>query len=136
VTHPNLELVPHEETEVTLVLPIEADWLALARTTGAAVAARADFTYDEIADLRLAIDELCLSLIERHATRGRIELTYTLNSDTLRVEACLTELPLDTPQLERAGQEFSQRILDALVDTHALREDAPAAWFTKRRTAH
>jgi anti-sigma regulatory factor (Ser/Thr protein kinase) len=136
VSRPHLEIVPDEGTEVLLVLPIEADWLALARTTGAAVAARADFTYDEIADLRLAIDELCLSLIERHTARGRIELRYTLTGEELRIDACLTEIGPQNDRIERIGQEFSQRILDALVDSHALLDDAPGGWFTKRRAKH
>lgn len=121
-----------------LVLPIEADWLALARTTGAAVAARADFTYDEIADLRLAIDELCLSLIERNSSTGRIELRYTLREGTLRVEANIIEGKTEPlGRSERVGQEFSERILDALVDAHGRSDDEqPGAWFAKQRAAH
>lgn len=134
MTDPGFAVVPGRTTEVVLVLPIEADWLALARTTGAAVAARADFTYDEIADLRLAIDELCLSLIESHASIGRIELVYRLTDELIRVEANLLDTKgVDGHHSERAGQEFSERILDALVDAHGKREDEPGAWFQKRR---
>jgi hypothetical protein len=122
--------------EILLTLPVEADWLALARTTCAAVAARADFTYDEIADLRLAIDEVCLSLIERSGESGRIELLYSLVGNAIRVDATIVATTLSiVPVREGSGNEFSERILEALVDDHGadLTNGRPHAWMTKRR---
>jgi serine/threonine-protein kinase RsbW len=124
--------------EILLTLPVEADWLALARTTCAAVAARADFTYDEIADLRLAIDELCLSLIERSGESGRIEILYSLIGHAIRVDATIATTTLSiVPAREGVGNEFSERILEALVDDHGsgLENGRPHAWMTKRRAA-
>jgi serine/threonine-protein kinase RsbW len=124
--------------EVLLTLPVEADWLALARTTCAAVAARADFTYDEIADLRLAIDEICLSLIERSGESGRIELLYSLADDSIRVDATIVTTTLSVvPIRDGVGNEFSERILEALVDDHGagLNDSRPHAWMTKRRAS-
>ena len=55
-----------EDTVVTdhveLTLPARPDLLVLARMTVGAVAARAEMAVDDIEDLRLAIDELCLSV--------------------------------------------------------------------------
>jgi serine/threonine-protein kinase RsbW len=122
--------------EVLLTLPVEADWLALARTTCAAVAARADFSYDEIADLRLAIDEVCLSLIERSGDTGRIELRYALDEDELRVDATIITTGISAVRgRDSIGHEFSERILEALVDAHggSFSEGRPHAWMTKRR---
>jgi hypothetical protein len=124
--------------EILLTLPVEADWLALARTTCAAVAARADFTYDEIADLRLAIDEVCLSLIERSGESGRIELLYSLADDSIRVDATIMSTVLSVvPAAENQGNEFSERILEALVDDHGvgLSDGRPHAWMTKHRAS-
>ena len=124
------------DAEILLTLPVEADWLALARTTCAAIAARADFTYDEIADLRLAIDEVCLSLIERAGETGRIELRYSLDHGSIRVDATI-ESPTRTVVnlVDGTANEFSERILEALVDEHGadLRDGRPHAWMTKRR---
>jgi serine/threonine-protein kinase RsbW len=132
-------LVPASNSaEILLTLPVEADWLALARTTCAAVAARADFTYDEIADLRLAIDEICLSLIERSGDSGRIELLYSLADDAIRVDATIVTTTLSiVHEREGAGNEFSERILEALVDEHGtgFADGKPHAWMTKRRAA-
>ena len=47
---------------IQLSFPASGDLVVLARFTAATVAARAGFDIDEIEDLRLAVDELCVSL--------------------------------------------------------------------------
>ena len=48
---------------VELSLPADAQMLFLARMTAAAVATRAELNYEQVEDLRLAIDELCIALL-------------------------------------------------------------------------
>ena len=71
---------------IELTLPAEPDLLVLVRFAAAAVAERADFSVDEIGDLRLAVDELCLSLLKGR-TMGRLELRFERGDDSLSV-AC------------------------------------------------
>ena len=47
---------------VELALPAQPELLFLARMTAAAVASRAEFGFDQVEDLRLAIDELWVTL--------------------------------------------------------------------------
>jgi serine/threonine-protein kinase RsbW len=138
---------PSATESVELRIPASAEWLALARTTGAAIASRWSFTYDEIADLRLAIDELCLTLVEG-ATAEQLQLTYSLEGETLQVvglatgfaaasnaAAAETEGPHGIPI---ASADLSARILDALVDEHGLKDekDGRKAWLRKQRGAN
>lgn len=129
---------------VELSIPASVEWLALARTTGAAIASRWSFTYDEIADLRLAIDELCLTLVEGPPA-ARIELIYSLEDHALSVrgEAVGVDSTLngDAPQsVSVTGEinlsaDLSARILDALVDEHGSENEGGSrrAWLRKRR---
>jgi hypothetical protein len=132
-------------SRVELAIPAAVEWLALARTTGAAVATRLKFNYDEITDLRLAIDELCLTLVEGKSA-SRLELLFESDGSTLTVEGRAiaagddaTALPLDG----RVGgdvvlsADLSARILDALVDAHGQDEQGETrrAWLKKQRTA-
>ena len=57
---------------VELTIPVRADLVVLARLTAATVASRADFDVEEIEDLRLAVDELCISVIQGSAD-GRLD---------------------------------------------------------------
>ena len=130
------------EQRVELSIPATVEWLALARTTGAAIAARWSFTYDEIADLRLAIDELCLTLVEG-VPAERLELVYCLDEEALSVKGHAVGLAQDgdvvsnLPGIEPAlSSDLSARILDALVDEHGSDGDDKSrrAWLRKRRT--
>jgi len=131
---------------VELSLAADAQMLFLARLTAAAVAARAEFDYEQVEDLRLAIDELCVRLMNRGPGTGRISLLFQWDGEgALEVSGTLT--PGDGPSghgsrprptAGGASDELSERILDALVDDHG--EDAVGgtqrAWLRMRRGAH
>ncbi|MFZ0665872.1 MAG: hypothetical protein WAM97_08955 [Acidimicrobiales bacterium] len=125
-----------EQEAVKLSFPGSADLVVLARFTAAAVGSRAGFDIDEIEDLRLAIDELCISF-------GPIDQYENVNFEFLRIAnqvriACVFE------RAERAGEastnpnwertaDLSALLLDALVDNHGKeeREGRRYAWMEK-----
>jgi hypothetical protein len=55
--------------EIGLEIPARADLLQLVRLTAGVVAARASLGLDDVEDLRLAAEELCLSCWARPVTR-------------------------------------------------------------------
>jgi hypothetical protein len=137
--------VPTESTTVELSIPAVGEWLALARTTGASVASHWQFTYDEIADLRLAIDELCLTVIAAggESFAPRLYLVYSLEGSAIVVRARIgsaapgieVEETVETHDIA-ASAELSARILDALVDEHGSQADSlgHSAWLRKERS--
>ncbi len=122
---------------VDLSLPAGADLLVLARLTAATVASRAGFDVEEIEDLRLAVDELCVSLLHEGAD-GRLNLAFT--RDGTLVEVSCTFQPASssngTGGESEAVQGLSAQILDALVDEHGRETVAgdDRAWLRKRRS--
>ncbi len=121
---------------VELVIPVNADLVVLARMTAATVASRANFDIEEVEDLRLAVNELCISLVQG-SSDGRLELRFTRTDDA--VEVACTYLPAPSSQnewdLEEALQGLSARILDALVDDHGVDDGGGnrRAWLRKQR---
>jgi anti-sigma regulatory factor (Ser/Thr protein kinase) len=96
--------------------------LVLARLAASTVASRSDFDIEEIEDLRLAVDELCLSVLD-----GRRTGTLVLRFDGLpsQIEVwCLYDGPSAASDDSSGADDFpeagdlSGRILDALVDEH------------------
>ncbi len=128
---------------VELSLPAEPELLFLARMTAAAVASRAEFGFDQIEDLRLAIDELCITLAGEDGTEGRVHLVFEWEGDLLEVTAKLVAEhdhltaapPTGTDRPDADVNELSGRILDALVDEHGTDNvgGSPRAWFRVRR---
>jgi hypothetical protein len=103
--------------EVTLAVPAMPEFLRLARVTAAGLASRLGFSFDEVEDLRLAIDELCYGLTGAAGRVGTVRVRYLLYPDSLVVEG-EGDFALDG---EAVGlSELSEVILSALVDEHEL----------------
>jgi hypothetical protein len=120
--------------QVELTLSVQDDLLVLARLTVSAVASRAAFDVEEIEDLRLAVDELCLQVLQGRRT-GRLVLAMAAEPGCIDVWCHYdgTEEPQgDVPDDEG---DLSERILDALVDDHEVftHDGRPGAHLNKRR---
>lgn len=134
------------EDQVRLTLPASPDYLRFARLTAASLASLLAFSYDEVEDLRLAVDEVCFALLgsgppwptatdpTQNPAPGQassLHLLYTTTDTRIEVVASLHG---------SAGpaclSDFGRRILFALVDAYELREgngQSPSIWICKAR---
>jgi hypothetical protein len=119
--------------EVRLVVPARPEFLRLARVTAAGLAGRLGFSYDEVEDLRLAIDELCFGLTGPTGRHGTVELTYRIDDTGLVVEGVghfLEDIaPINVTELSRV-------ILGALVDEHDLASGPGGPHFRLLKRRH
>jgi hypothetical protein len=123
---------------VELTIPVESDLLVLARLAVSTVASRSSFDIEEIEDLRLAVDELCLSVLDGRRS-GRLHLRFDGRPDQIEV-SCHYDGIGAVPERdgsEDPTSELSDRILDALVDEHGpvVRDGWRGARLCKRRAA-
>lgn len=127
---------------IDLSVPARAEYLALARFHVGTVAARIEMSVDDMDDLNLAVEELCLMLLGRRTwPGGRLCIEINWDLSIVEVTCSLDKSPgpaihseLDEP-FGVLPQSFSNRILDALVDEHgaSLDDGQPHAWLRKRR---
>jgi serine/threonine-protein kinase RsbW len=105
--------------DVRLVVPAAAEYLRLVRLTAAGMASRLGFTFDEVEDLRIAVDELCFHLlgdVDDDVPSGEprtMDLVYSAGPDSITITG-RTGLGGAVPE----PSELSEQILDALVDEH------------------
>jgi hypothetical protein len=118
--------------EVRLAVPAMPEFLRLARVTAAGLASRLGFSFDEVEDLRLAIDELCYGLTGSAGRDGTVHVRYVIGDDSLIVEG--------EGHFEASGgatelSELSEVILRALVDEHEFADglEGPTFRLVKRR---
>jgi serine/threonine-protein kinase RsbW len=117
---------------VVLTLPASSAYLSVLRTATAGLAARLQFTLDEIEDLRIAVDEACAMLLadgesEEHDLTCRFELATDLIMVTVSVSAGSPSLP--------SRDTFAWQVLTALagaVDASVV-DDQLTIQLTKRR---
>jgi len=71
---------------VEVRLPADSAYLSVLRTATAGLAARLDFTLDEIEDLRIAVDEACAMLLSHATDDTDLTCRFELADDTLAME--------------------------------------------------
>jgi serine/threonine-protein kinase RsbW len=122
-----------ESDRIELSIPARPVLLQLVRLTAGVVAARVDLGLNEVEDLRLAVDELCLPFMGPTGHAGRLLVRYGWDAEMIEISCTLTagdegtddvggvpdvaERPIKG-QAERLRDELSAQILDALVDEH------------------
>lgn len=123
------------QDEVWLALPAQPEFLRLARVTATGLASRLGFSFDEVEDVRLAVDELCFSLIGSRGREGSLRLRYLLTGPALEVEG-VGDFGAD--EVEPLLSDLSRQILAALVDEHEVRRNEqglPSFRLRKQRFA-
>jgi serine/threonine-protein kinase RsbW len=97
--------------QVVVRIPGATRHVAVVRATATSLAALQDFTYDRVTDLHIAIDEVCSRILATSSpSAGRLEVTFTLEEDGLRVRA-RGDAPL------KDGAEFLTSWSRAILDT-------------------
>ena len=118
--------------EVELRLPAEGAYLSVLRTATAGLAARLDFTLDEIEDLRIAVDEACAMLLPEATPGEPLVCRFSLDWDCLEVAVIATSRSGRPP----ARDSFAWTVLTALageVDASAD-DDRVTVTLRKRRS--
>jgi serine/threonine-protein kinase RsbW len=101
--------------QVTVRLPAEGAYLSVLRTATAGLAARLDFTLDEIEDLRIAVDEACAMLLSQAVPGAALECVFSLDRDMMTISV---SAPCLTPQ-PPASDTFAWTVLTALAGSVA-----------------
>lgn len=96
---------------VVITLPADSAYLSVLRTATAGLAARLDFTIDEIEDLRIAVDEACAMLLSQAVPGADITCEFQLEDDSIRV--AVSVLTVDGRQPSR--DTFAWTVLSALA---------------------
>ncbi|HUF32914.1 MAG TPA: hypothetical protein VMN58_06860 [Acidimicrobiales bacterium] len=119
--------------EVVLAMPATPQLLRVARLTAAGLAGRLGFSFDEIEDVKIAVDELCFALVGTHGRAGSLTITYRLEPAQLVIEGIGR---FDGKVVTPTPSELSAQILSAVVDESSLALEGDEVRFrlVKRRT--
>jgi serine/threonine-protein kinase RsbW len=105
--------VAETRPDVELRIPADGAFLSVLRTATAGLAARLDFTLDDIEDLRIAVDEACAVVLPQARPESDLRCAFYLASETLKVEV---SAHCDSPRPpHRDG--FAWTVLSALTSS-------------------
>ncbi|MDQ6935786.1 MAG: anti-sigma factor [Actinomycetota bacterium] len=74
-----------QHSDVELRLPADSAYVSVIRLTTAGIAARLDFTLDDIEDLRIAVGEACALVLEDAWPDATLECAFDLGQDQMVV---------------------------------------------------
>ena len=123
---------PADRDHVTVCMPAEGAYLSVLRTATAGLAARLDFTLDEIEDLRIAVDEACAMLLSQAIPGTNLECAFDLGAEEMTITVSVTAAEPRTP----ARDTFAWTVLSALagtVDSRLGADDQVSIVLRKRR---
>ena len=117
--------------DAELRLPADGAYLAVLRTATAGLAARINFTLDDIEDLRIAVDEACAILLPQARASAELDCRFWLGHATMTVSVATT---CDSPT-PPAEQGFAWRVLSALTTSATSTVDEDRLVLTLSRSA-
>jgi serine/threonine-protein kinase RsbW len=104
------------ESTVELTVPADSAYVSVLRTVTASLAARRDFTIEEIDDLRIAVDEASALLLPHTSTHSRLSAFFLGGADSLSVTVSISDAQVDRDD-EIDQTSFAWMVLAALADT-------------------
>jgi serine/threonine-protein kinase RsbW len=119
--------------KVQLRLPADSAYLGVLRTATAGLAARRDFTLDEIDDLRIAVDEMCALLLTQIRAGASLDCFFELGRDDLTIHVSAESDHPKAPREDSLAWTLLTALageLDAVVSDTSL-----TISLHKRRTA-
>jgi len=115
---------------VHLEIPASGAYLSVVRAAATGLAAELQFTYEEIDDLRIAVDEACTQLLARRGSATTLRVSYHLGEPGLRVDVSI-EAPDRGDPLDR--DTFAWQILSALTDQVSEQTEADRLGLSFRK---
>jgi serine/threonine-protein kinase RsbW len=101
------------QDHVQVCMPAEGAYLSVLRTATAGLAARLDFTLDEIEDLRIAVDEACAMLLSQAIPGTNLECAFDLSAQEMTITVSVIAAEPRIP----ARDTFAWTVLSALAGT-------------------
>lgn len=123
---------------VEVRIPADGAYLAVLRTATAGLAARLDFTLDEIEDLRIAVDESCAILLQKTVPGVALRCRFDLSTDAIRVTVSVPTLdgqPFDRTTFAWTVLTTLAGEVDTTVDKGEHGEQTVSISMFKRRGA-
>ena len=107
------------KADVTLRVPADGAYVSVLRTMTAGLAARLDFTVDDIEDLRIAVGEACALILPEAVEGGDLEAEFRQTPGTLTIVVRVPTSRRTEPDYE----SFAWQVLSTLTAETAANAD-------------
>jgi serine/threonine-protein kinase RsbW len=102
---------PPDKADISLRVPADSAYVSVLRTMTAGLAARLDFTVDDIEDLRIAVGEACALVLPEAVADGDLEAEFRQTPGTLTISVRVET----TGRAEPDYESFAWQVLSTLT---------------------
>jgi serine/threonine-protein kinase RsbW len=125
---------PVDTPRVELRIPADGAYLSVLRTATAGVAARLDFTVDDIDDLRMAVDEACGLLLAQAVPNSELTCEFQLEPTQLRISVTAVSASPHLPDREGFAWAVLSAVAGAVEASAGPDRDVTITILRQRRT--
>ncbi len=115
----SMDLPAPAKADVSLRVPADSAYVSVLRTMTAGLAARLDFTVDDIEDLRIAVGEACALVLPEAVDGSDLEAEFRLMPGTLMVSVSVAT----DGQRSADEDSFAWQVLTTLTGTASTASD-------------
>ena len=108
-----------DKADISLRVPADSAYVSVLRTMTAGLAARLDFTVDDIEDLRIAVGEACALVLPEAVAGGDLEAEFRQTPGTLTISVRVETSGRAEPDYE----SFAWQVLSTLTAQAAANAD-------------
>ncbi len=112
-----------ERDRIVLSVPARPEYLLVVRLTAAGLANRMEFDVEAIEDIKSAVAESCILLMNQDADIERIDLNFSLGQDELLLRAVANGITCVSRKSGGNDNELSHFLIEALVDKVEIIDD-------------
>ena len=107
---------PAPRSDVEVRVPADGAYVSVIRTTTAGLAARLDFTLDDVEDLRIVVGEACSLVIGQTAPGAALTAEFWLSPSSITIEVRTTAVAAPGTVEELDEDSFAWQVLTTLAD--------------------
>ena len=106
-------MTAQDGADASMRVPAQPEFVSMIRTFAAGLAARLDFTMDDIEDLRMAVSEGCATVIAEADPETDLDATFDFTDRPGRITVTLSVATSTVPELEY--DSFAWQVLTTLA---------------------
>lgn len=120
---------------VGLSVPAKGEYAKVVRMTAAAIASRMGMSYDDVEDVRMAVEEAFIYAVDGVADDGEVPVTFTTDGDTLHITVGVGKDSSESDEENERRASLAEFILDSVCDHYEFDSEADGArWLRMAKT--
>ncbi len=100
---------------ISMLIPLKAEYVSIARLTASGIASRMGFDIDTIEDIKVALSEILGKFIEKRSGAERVNVDFQCLDDGISIKFKISDLSI-SGLFDNETDKFALAIISSLMD--------------------